>query len=317
MLASLYLRVRAGAARGAVVFDTPDFAQKVHPKPISAMSSAAASAAAAAGAAAAAAGYRRSPPRMTPRTTALIVVWLAAECHGYDPAASPVPGGPCESWCTEPCTVLNGAVEMECSGCSGAQFLCRPGEAGYPGATDESPAADAPTRAYSISTSGGASRAAPAAQLAMSDGGTAAAVHGIEFEDDVNSSCLPYLRTIGDGDRTVHLCPVLNGIWTSFLDPLRWRAYSSPLDEADATRVVEGMRRYDAVGLGSWIGEDFDERVLSALEAHRRATKANETAAAVPLAHSIIVERGHEVEQGLELLQARLGMAALRWVQVR
>ena len=23
---------------------------------------------------------------------------------------------------------------MECSGCSGAQFLCRPGEAGYPGA---------------------------------------------------------------------------------------------------------------------------------------------------------------------------------------
>ena len=41
--------------------------------------------------------------------------------------------------------MLNGAVEMECSGCSGAQFLCRPGEAGYPGATDESPAADAPT----------------------------------------------------------------------------------------------------------------------------------------------------------------------------
>lgn len=205
---------------------------------------------------------------------------------------------------------------MECSGCSGAQFLCRPGEAGYPGATDDSPAADAPTRAYSISASGGTSRAAPAG-VAMSDGGTAAAVHGIEFEDDVNSSCLPYLRTIGDGDRTVHICPVLNGIWTSFLDPQRWRAYSSPLDEADATRVVEGMRRYDAVGLGSWIGEDFDERVLSALEAHRRATNANETAAAVPLAHSIIVERGHEVEQGLELLEARLGMAALRWVQVR
>ena len=36
----------------------------------------------------------------------------------------------CETWCSHPCTELNGSPEMECGGCA-EPMLCRPGEPGF------------------------------------------------------------------------------------------------------------------------------------------------------------------------------------------
>ena len=276
----------------------------------------------------------------------------------------------CEPWCEEPCAFLNGDVRYECNSCVGAQFRCRPGEPGYPGA--------AAAATVTVSATGDAVPGRPsnidvvarpagpqtiAAMAAWADANAAALASGgasmdeasggfsvggasptVEFEELVEASCAPYLRTIGEGANAVAVCPVLNGIWTSFLDIRKWRSYETSLSEEQSARVLEGMRRYDEVGLSTWIGEDFDERVLSALEAHRRqglvargdargdargvprgdegvdpsvgTPSSAESPAATALAYSIIVERGHDVMRGLEELRARLGDAALRWVQL-
>jgi len=136
----------------------------------------------------------------------------------------------------------------------------------------------------------------------------------VEFEEDVRGSCAPYMRILGEGATALHVCPILNGIWTSFLDVRRWRSYATALSSTEAARIAEGMRQYDAVGMSTWIGEDFDERVLSALEAHAAADSPPSASPAIT--YSIIVERGHEVTQGLDTLEARLGPSALHWVQL-
>jgi len=120
---------------------------------------------------------------------------------------------------------------------------------------------------------------------------------------------------VGEGANAVAVCPVLNGIWTSFLDIRKWRSYETSLSEEQSARVLEGMRRYDEVGLSTWIGEDFDERVLSALEAHRNSAPPAGAGSASSV-YSIIVERQQEVLQGLSSIEERLGKEAVRWVQL-
>ena len=39
--------------------------------------------------------------------------------------------GVCEPWCTEPCEVLNGNVQLECNDCAANGAGCHPGAAGY------------------------------------------------------------------------------------------------------------------------------------------------------------------------------------------
>ncbi len=49
----------------------------------------------------------------------------------------------------------------------------------------------------------------------------------------------------------------------SFLDFKIWGEHDQPLPIAVARRIAREMRLYDAVGLGTWVGEDFDARVVS------------------------------------------------------
>ena len=158
-------------------------------------------------------------------------------------------------------------------------------------------------------------------------------------DDGAELSCALYARTIGEGERAVSICPILNGIWTSFLDHSTWGRYTQPLPRPQALAVAEEMRLYDAVGLATWIGEDFDARVLSALEAHREAQHREQgggdggggeggggdggggdgdggTRGASLLPYSIIVESGHNVGANLDALATRLGPQAIRWVQL-
>ena len=71
--------------------------------------------------------------------------------------------------------------------------------------------------------------------------------------------------------------------------------------------TIDGTKspcRYDEVGMSTWIGEDFDERVLSTLEAHHRSSKAlvhSMSDASAPLAYSIIVERSGSINQNLDV----------------
>lgn len=44
---------------------------------------------------------------------------------------SAVGAADCESWCTEPCHILNGNVENECGNCTSDEHLCRPGQPGF------------------------------------------------------------------------------------------------------------------------------------------------------------------------------------------
>ena len=91
------------------------------------------------------------------------------------------------------------------------------------------------------------------------------------------------------------------------------------------------MALYDEIGMSTWIGEDFDERVLSSLEAHRAALQdqqqehqqqqqheqtARGQASVATLRYSIIVEHGYDVALNLRQLSERLGDEATHWVQL-
>ena len=100
----------------------------------------------------------------------------------------------------------------------------------------------------------------PAAVVAASDDDLA-----VPGGADGPLSCTPYERTIGAGERAVRICPILNGIWTSFLDERKWGRPDKALAPPLAAAVAREMRLYDAVGLDTWIGEDFDERAVEFL----------------------------------------------------
>jgi hypothetical protein len=223
----------------------------------------------------------------------------------------------CEEHCVNPCAELNGDVTLECGSCVEQHYHCRPGGPGYPSEKLARPA-QASTTGVSRVRVGSEGTASP--ELSSDITPAAAAVeNGDEVADGV--SCAPYLRTIGEGDQTVRICPIMNGIWTSFLDHHKWGAYDQPLDAAARRRIVDEMVHYDRVGLGTWIGEDFDERVLSALEEHSERTRtaaesSADGAGAAPLAYSIIVENGRNVVHNLEALTSRLGPRAVDWVQL-
>ena len=236
----------------------------------------------------------------------------------------------CEEWCSAPCAELNGDVQYECGGC-GNGFTCRPGAPGFPGtdtvsvdasgSTSNTAADYDPARCDEMVASGQCDDPESKAFLDRHCAGLCPAPRPKPdpFEHDVSGiSCLPYLRSLG----TLKLCPVFNGIWTSFLDHTRWGEYQSPLQPAAAVRIVSEMALYDNVGLSTWIGEDFDERVLSALELHSSQHRgeeegATEAAAKPPLLpYSIIVESGHDVLANLRRLRERLGPSATRWVQL-
>ena len=89
-------------------------------------------------------------------------------------------------------------------------------------------------------------------------------------------SCAPYRRQLG----SLSVCPILNGVWTSFLDHSKWGTETQPLQPALARELALEMRKYDEVGMDVWVGEDFDERVLSLLRAHKGLTERD---AAPPL----------------------------------
>jgi len=133
--------------------------------------------------------------------------------------------------------------------------------------------------------------------------------------DGSQLSCAPYTRSLGEGGTLMTICPILNGLWTSFHDRARWPSAHKPLPAASAQAISVEMRLYDKVGLSNWIGEDFDERVLSALEAHRTSAPPAGAGSASSV-YSIIVERQQEVLQGLSSIEERLGKEAVRWVQL-
>ena len=180
---------------------------------------------------------------------------------------------------------------------------------------------------------------------------TRAARRNVPDVVDAAATCTPFLRTLGSGKgalrvracawclrsllppssvpcllgfalpltgvpRCLQVCPVLNGLWTSFHDRAKWPEYSEPLPKLVAEEIVTDMQLYDAVGLSTWIGEDFDERVLSTLEAHRARRAQSVADPPAALSYSIIVERGRTVIDGLNLLKSRLGVDALKWVQL-
>ena len=86
-----------------------------------------------------------------------------------------------------------------------------------------------------------------------------------------------------------------------------------------SSAIAREMRLYDAVGLGTWIGEDFDARVLSALKAHSDLVAGEDEGANANggvLPYSIIVESGRDVLRNLDGLESMLGRSAVRWVQL-
>eukprot|EP00466_Bigelowiella_natans_P007217 jgi/Bigna1/137986/aug1.42_g12694 len=81
-------------------------------------------------------------------------------------------------------------------------------------------------------------------------------------------SCHGFRRKIRDG---LTVCPVMNGVWTSFQDHSRWGGYDQKLTGAVARQLAMRMEDpYEEMGMNVWIGEDFDARVMSLLRAHRR-----------------------------------------------
>ena len=231
----------------------------------------------------------------------------------------------CEPHCWHPCTELNGDVHHECGTCS-PEYSCSPGAATWP---------TSPTVArVGVEANGGA---------VHGDGGAVSDDSGVGSlndddddnmpqDDDVDGfTCAPYYRTLGEGDLAVHVCPIFNGIWTSFLDFRKWGRYDERLTPALSAQIARGMALYDEIGMSTWIGEDFDERVLSSLEAHRAALQdqqqehhhhqqheqtASGQASVATLRYSIIVEHGYDVALNLRQLSERLGDEATHWVQL-
>ena len=80
------------------------------------------------------------------------------------------------------------------------------------------------------------------------------------------------------------------------------------------TSLAREMLKYDSVGMTSWVGEDFDQRVLSVLSEHRQAVLAGATT--TPPLYTVIVEEGEKVPEMAQTLEDRLGRAALAWMQV-
>ena len=120
---------------------------------------------------------------------------------------------------------------------------------------------------------------------------------------NASSPCAPYLRSIVGKSGRIEVCPIFNGVWTSFLDGNKWP--QGPLDEQTAARIAREMRQYDEAGLNVWVGEDFDPRVRSALRAHR-ALVADEArgdvAARPPPLYSIIIEEEDDIHANLDAL---------------
>ena len=141
------------------------------------------------------------------------------------------------------------------------------------------------------------------------------------------SSCDPFKVKIG----SLSVCPIMNGVWTSFVNHKRWGKYSVPLSASRAAEMAAHMIEYDRVGLNVWIGEDFDARVLSALFAHyQRVDEENELAqveadeddasgALGPLPtpiYSIIVEMPLRLRQGAQWMRENMAVDVQEWVQV-
>ena len=227
--------------------------------------------------------------------------------------------GACEAWCTVPCAELNGDVTYECDSCTGTQYACRPGAPGYQGGNVQQTVQEESARA-AIDFSGSVSyETATSPSSSNSNVSSTDDLAGFDGSGADELSCLPYARTIGEGDRSVSICPILNGIWTSFLDGTKWGRYDQPLPAGASSAIAREMRLYDAVGLGTWIGEDFDARVLSALKAHSDLVagedeRANAKGGVLP--YSIIVESGRDVLRNLDGLESMLGRSAVRWVQL-
>jgi len=62
------------------------------------------------------------PQMLTARTLLFAIVLLSLSVPGH---------AQCEPWCSEPCTVLNGNVELECPDCKPGTHGCYPGAEGY------------------------------------------------------------------------------------------------------------------------------------------------------------------------------------------
>ena len=121
------------------------------------------------------------------------------------------------------------------------------------------------------------------------------------------AGCGRHLRLLGG---STPICPVFNGVWTSFLDHREWGGYH------DRSRLslrlpalLDEMDAYEADGFNVWVGEDFDLRVMALLGAHRE----RRSAAAVI---SVIIEAQTSVERGLRGFLAELGLARLAWAQL-
>jgi len=114
----------------------------------------------------------------------------------------------------------------------------------------------------------------------------------------------------------------MNGIWTSFLDHEKWGDYARPLNRSAAARLAGHMRAYDRKGLDTWIGEDFDARVLSLILTHhqqRRRSKGEgepgSESSRSPM-YSIIVEMPERLESDLISASKKMGLNALDWIQL-
>ncbi len=93
---------------------------------------------------------------------------------------------------------------------------------------------------------------------------SAAPVSSAVSDDPSRLHCGTHMRKLGE----LSLCPIFNGLWTSFLDEDKYGSMSTPLPAEVAADMAAEMLKYDRLGMNVWIGEDFDARVLSALDAH-------------------------------------------------
>ena len=177
------------------------------------------------------------------------------------------------------------------------------------------------------------STAAADARSCNADAGEACSAGDAPQDTAAAPGCAPYERSIGAGDDALRVCPIMNGLWTSFLDSRAWGSYEASLDgsgdgdgfghavsvramdpgRADprAAAMLDEMAAYEAAGLTTWIGEDFDERVMSMLRLNARRPGGGRNGVV-----SIIVEKPSNVVAGVKSLCAQLGVDALDWVQL-
>ena len=133
-------------------------------------------------------------------------------------------------------------------------------------------------------------------------------------------SCVGFERPVGQG---LTVCPIFNGGWTSFLDEDAWGSETQSLrGDQRLPALLQEMQEYVTLGMRVFIGEDFDRRVMSLLEAHsnKRRRPAGGALQQTPnlseSVYSIIVEAEEDVERNIRRMLVALGLPFFEWLHL-